>query len=768
MNNTLINKEIIENRQKQAPKLKKQRERLQKLEEALTAAEQSQAFENKPQKIRHYINEVRELAARIERKVRLFEKGVINIAVAGTEKAGKTTFLKNLTGIEDLPAANERCTAVSCEITHVADSSREGITVVYYKEDELLDIINCEVEHLNKGNGTIWEKPEEYAPLPKVENLSAFSSMRLPEVTALSSLKVLNYKPALEHLHAIQKALGSNFSLLGQKREDSIANLRTLAAHSNATDQQPLINRLLVRKCYPNGDEHQCLCDTPGVDDPNPHALRRTLKTLKEDTDMLVILDRPKDSPSIAGSLAQFIANLGQVSDKDYPIRERAIFLVNWYKPADADGGCARTRLAKIRDENVIPNLPPPCDVTDEASLNQFKAYLNERLNEVLPREDEKMIQSLWDEISNLENGVRNEVIKPLQEQAPKLPTEMEEDVLSKFSEWFNKWDGGGFFGRLREKFEGLTENPCEEEKLDEMLREVDSIRTKWEEVIKKAVQTEITEENVKSTVSQKDKEPYRIFFPRYQVLFRQYVNELSRVVAKISPYVQERVEKVLSGAMGESIYGQLCAGGEAKDRLASLGSRLVETNACGDVPKLIEGLKELETLEDRVSYVSADELRPALNLLDVPRWRYGRIDDVKDQALDVFKGAQDMDSETKKVAEFLSRKDLKAPSPSNPEKDHVNFLRRVIFSAECYINERMKANAKKFRSLMEDCASNAALELCTQDGAEEGWRDALRRLRQYIFRDMYAAQREKSANAAKCKELIDALRNAIGDESNR
>lgn len=764
----LIDPKIIENRQERAPKLKKQCERLQKLKEALTAADQSQAFENKPQKIRHYINEVTELAARIEHKVRLFEKGLINIAVAGTEKAGKTTFLKNLTGIEDLPAANERCTAVSCEITHVADPSREGITVIYYKEDELLDIINCEVEHLNKGNGTIWGKPGEYASLPKIENLSALASMRLPEVKALSSMAALNYGPALEHLHAIQKALGSNFSILGKKREDSIDKLSTLAAHSKEIDQQPLISRLLVRKCYPTGDEHQCLCDTPGVDDPNPQALRRTLKTLKEDTDMLVILDRPKDSPSITGSLAQFIANLEQVSDKDYPIRERAIFLVNWYKPADADGSSAHRRLAEVREKNVIPNLPPPCDVTDEISLNQFKTYLNERLNEVLPREDEKMIQSLWDEISNLENGVRNEVIKPLQEQAPKLPTEMEETMNGKFAAWFRYTTGDNFLDRLKGNFGELTSKICQQtepdQKLSVMLEKVERIKKTWEEEIwQKKVRSEITEEEMKKTLN-RGRHPIEKVFSGFQDKLSGYISELSEVAAEIGPHVQELVEGVLSKALTEPVMQRLCSGSDSSEKLKSLSEKLESETYGADL--IIKGIKRLVDIRESAKYVSLDELRPALNLLDYLRWKAGRMTFIKQPVVEILEKSSD--SKTKEMAKYLKDEKTQLPSESAPGKDFSDFARKVIFAALCFITEKVKGNRVKYQSLLEDGVCDASMRLCTREHVEEAWENVLRKLKQCIFPDEYANQREKSANAAKCRELIDALRNAIGNESNR
>lgn len=60
-----------------------------------------------------------------------WESGTIKIAVAGLEKAGKTTFLNNIINakIATLPAFAERCTATLCEIK---DSEEEKAVLSFF------------------------------------------------------------------------------------------------------------------------------------------------------------------------------------------------------------------------------------------------------------------------------------------------------------------------------------------------------------------------------------------------------------------------------------------------------------------------------------------------------------------------------------------------------------------------------------------------------------------------------------------------------------
>ena len=140
----------------------------------------------------------------------------------------------------------------------------------------------------------------------------------------------------------------------------------------------------------------------------------------------------------------------------------------------------------------------------------------------------------------------------------------------------------------------------------------------------------------------------------------------------------------------------------------------------------------------------------------------------VKIQSRSLLLLEKSSDSKTKEMAKYLKDEKTQLPSRSAPGKEFSDFARKVIFAALCFISEKLESNRVKYQSLLEDGVCGASMRLCTRKGLEGCWENVLGDLKQYIFPDEYANQREKSANAAKCRELIDALRNAIGDESNR
>ncbi len=755
MDNSLISQDIIEKRKQQAPLLRSLQSETDKIISELETIERSDAFDSIPAKVSEYKKKLEDVRERVEHKLHLFEKGVINVAIADTEKAGKTTFLKELTGIS-LPVANARCTAVSCEISWVPDDKDEGIIVMYYTEEELLEIINHEAEYLNDNKAQVWKEPEEQVDLPRCTSLASFRSVRLPNTGDILPTSKLAYEPSLLHLHAIQQALEKDGGVLGQTKSSNLSELERYVRHRPGANEQTLIRQVLIKKHYRDGHANLCLCDTPGVDDPNPEAFRRTIKTLKEKTDMLVILDRPKDSPSITGSLAQFIANLESVGSKDYPMRERAIFLVNWYKDADEKGKWAKARLDEVRAKNVIPNLPEPCDVTDETSRKKFTGYLNDKLREVLLVQDTKVVRSLRDEVSVLKRDVLSDVVQALEKQSPPLPREAEQKINEQFDDWFRYKKPTSFLGRLNARFTMLTKNPCEGTKVQELLGKIADIRRVWEGKIKDKIKGGVTEEVVNEILNKRD-DPVEVIFARFQVLFSEYVKELTAAVVEIAPYVLGQVEDVLSFALEEHVAKRLNKG---EGLIRALRGRIDERMKGDGVQKIVGEFTSLEKVQDELNHISRYELRPALNLIDQQRWGYDQFKYVKNKAIEVL--GRSRANGTEQLVKFLKSDETKLPSRSDPPRVHVQFIRMVIASAQYYMAEILGGSEGKFRALIEDYASDASSALCTQEGVEQGWNTILSRLKDVIFAREYEQCAKDSARALQCENIIKRLRDAI------
>ncbi len=767
MDSSLISQDIIEKRKQQAPLLRSLQSETDKIISELETIERSDAFDSIPPKVSEYKKKIEDVRERIAHKLHLFEKGLINIAIAGTEKAGKTTFLQALTELP-LPTAPERCTAVSCEIGWVPDGKDEGISIVYYTADELLDIINQEIEYLNGDDSDahraqVWKNPNEHPTLPKHTSLASFRSIRLPNTDALNQTAMLAFEPALAHLRAIQRALVQNESVLGQTRSSDLAYLKQYVAHESASEEQTLIRKVLVKK-HLSKIENLCLFDTPGVDDPNPLAMLRTLRTLKEETDMLVILDRPKDSPSITESLSRFISRLETVSGKDYPIRERAIFLVNRYEAADPGGKCAAARRGEVLKREVFPeeNLPEPCDVTNKESREKFwNVYLNERLRDTLPEQDAKAMRSLRDEVRELKTGVLTNVVRALESQAPPLPEKQREKVENDFDEWFDpEGDAKGFIQRLRSQFGELTEKPWEDQWLDNLVEKVKKISLKSREEIIKAIGENVTDAKIQEVKKGAVEDVSGIVFSKFQGLFSQYVEELTGAVVEIGPYILKRVEGVIRYALGKKVAAHLSNGGTLVDALLK---ELAEQANDDDVSKIAEGLADLVKVQDELGHISRYELRPALNLIDHLRWADARrMERLKEKTLDSFEHFEESKAK-KKLMNFLKDAKTKLPSGSEQPAVFVEFLRGVFATSLYYVEEILRSNRKKFEALMEDYASDASLSLGTQQGAMSGWKRILRSHKDIIVPG-YGELARNSERAALCRSIIIKLREALGD----
>ena len=495
MKNSLINDEIVENRKKFSKELRAMKEKAECLLQQVKVVRGSTLINPKPVKIDELEEHLESLCARLGNKVALFENGTITVSVAGVEKSGKSTMLKKLTGIE-LPTADERCTAVSCEILYAEPGEREYLDIIYYTPEELTAVINEQLEYL-RSDKSAWKEDRQPQLMPIDNSVQSFVSYSLPQVDDMDESGRVKYGSALYNLQAIRAALKTNAGKLNTRSQDELKNLGYYASHKTSKQggiapDQSLIRKIVVHTNFKGGSKALRLCDTPGVDDPNPQALKRTIKGLREETDLLVLLNRPGRTPDITNDLAEFFVRLKKV-DKDAPIRERTIFLVNWDRRLDPDGENAKLRIDKMQGYEVFSheNMYEPMDVTNDDELGRFMKALNDRLSRDLPEQDRTLVQKLSNEWKSLQAEVRICVYNEVKD----IPVSSE-SLTENFREWFSHRVNGrqeGFFGRLCKECGILTREVQNTPELKSLNEEIHQAFMAGREMIEKYLEEEVT-----------------------------------------------------------------------------------------------------------------------------------------------------------------------------------------------------------------------------------------------------------------------------------
>ena len=767
MDNKLINQEIVERRKRFAQDLKTVRDKAIVLLQQVSVINQSPLITPKPEKIDILERQLVSLCKRLDNKVRLFENGTITIAVAGVEKSGKSTMLKCLTGI-DLPTSVERCTAVSCEIMYVEPNEREYLDIIYYTREELSHVVEEQLAFLRKG--APWK--EGHSPeLPNFGDIEAFALYPLPTLTDVDENSRTKYKQVLDGLHAVKKALVTEMGKLGSRKEDSIANLGSYASHETeeyaviALDQA-LIKKIIVHTHFEGGSTALRLCDTPGVDDPNPQALKRTIRGLREETDILVLLNRPGDKPDVTEPLANFFERLKQV-DIDSPIRERTVFLVNWDKKADPSGDIARLRIKKIGKSEVFPpeNICGPIDVMNKEALLEFtEKELNSRLRDRLPEQDRALVKKLQDEWKTMQAEVRRSVYDEVKE----LPIEVEK-LSDEFHDWFSQHNNGltpGFIDRLRSGFGRLTKGVETEPGLKELNNEVLQACKEGKERIDTYLRENVTEKNCLDKINSYI-DPFDYFISELSHAMDEIVKNITGKIVKLAPLVQEKVYQIIYEALdadGATAEG-LCSGDTIEDRLRSLCDKLRRKIRDERVAALVANLEEFVNVNIQMSHINRHELRPALNMFDPLRWSKDRRKNNNDLAQHAERIlSNSIIKNVKDDIEWL--KDIEksaAPTGRDAAAEQVAFIRRICdisFKLVCAV----VLPSNKMLALLDDSLSQASQSLSTQRGCEQGWYAALKHESNLplLFPDRAEKIRTASAYAEEYKSMIAKLDMAL------
>lgn len=753
----LLNEEIVAARRQRAAGLERIHLQTSALIDALAQVAGSPLSFNKPQALQPLLEELKTFNGRVQRKLNLFRNGMVTVCVAGTEKAGKTTMLKCLTGIEDLPTAPERCTSVSSEIVYTEQTP--AIDIHYYTAAQLLELVVGLWKYLHDAPG-IWAlSPAALAQNPPT-NLRDFSACALPGESALNRESRLKYQSALKQLHAIKNAFLKHSHLLGNTETGiALSELKRFVSHrtesvQEISDNQCLIRKVVIHAPFKGGSPALRLCDTPGVDDPNPNAQMLTFRAIAEEADFLVVADHAVN-PDITESLATFINNVGRL-DPDSPLRERIVMLINWKKRLyDADGSKANLRKKKVQEQGIFKDIQGPLDVTEEAELNAFMEHINERLSQELPTLDGQLITRLEDEFRSLQSRVRLEVYDVVVTQAPPLPENYELILHNKYQTWFTS-----YLDSLRAGLNDLTLHSTELPEIGDIKAKIDAILLDAYDKMDQWVQKNANE-TICNDLLRALKDPQEQLMPRISYEMTQTVEQLAGCIETISPAIQRQVKSVIVHAMGERIAGALLQGDSDADGLTAL-SRLMENAAerqenDAAVCFIAASLREFASLDAQMRYVMRFEMRPCLNIVDPFRWLATRKDSMLSRVLPLLDESDSAQQTCKSWLQNAIR-----PGAGSAACEHAQFLSFVTQASFFILRSILISHAGQMQTLVDDFLAQASQTLGTQPSSHDGWFRGLQVYKNRILAEDYAGLEARSQEAEAFKQLQATLNNAL------
>ena len=782
MSNSELYNKIVSQRKKQAEPLKKMLDSATTLEAALQKVMGSYLVQPKPKAAVELLQKLGKFTKDLANKYNRFSNGLVTVSIAGLEKSGKTTFLKKLTGIEELPTAAQRCTSVACEIICISNPAEERFVIEYYTEEQLLQNVHKMLKDMQDCGDNLWApgRAKQWAPMPS--SLSVYQYYPLPEMEDIDAflrprfINMANGSGSLLQLMAIKDALKNHASKLGTETEDrNIGNLSRYASHktrgnTDISDYQPLIRKISIYKHYSDTFGALRLCDTPGVDDPNPQAQRRALNSIETDTDLLIIASRPCNKPDVPG-LSDLLINLKNL-DKDAPWRDRSLFLINWDKLTDPTG-----EFAQIHKETVLMDgtfdssrVKGPYDVYgDEEARNNFMDEVYDRLLKELPIQDKTFMErqtGIWE---TMVAEVRLNVLPELLEQAPPMEASLRNHLDIMFEDWFEGSAGcrptEHFMGRLKTKFGEKTMRISDNGELTKMRERVSAVLNEEFKKLEDWLEVETSEEACAAILAV-PRSAVDDIMPRLSVQFSEIVKKLVNVVTHISPFVQGEVLDVLRYALGQDIADEFCGSEQApkSEQLAAFQAKMEKAASAvkeETIGTVANQLKEFSDLSLQMAYILRHELRPCLNMLNPHHWTAVRRKKMVERSVAILAGSpvQHADGDKKWLQQYAEKE---APGQGSYASEHSEFLRNLAYCVGSVLETLVSSNEGQLAELVEDYIEQASQTLASQSYCKAGWKWGLSNYKHIILRAPYAELERRSQDSAAYNELIKELKSAL------
>ena len=753
----MINIEIIQQRQQRAPELKAIADSCvgcaQALQDLKVATQGIDGATGPLLKdIDSAVQSLDAVRARAERRHERFSNGLITIAVAGLEKSGKTTLLKTLTGIQDLPTDSSRCTAVPCEIIY--DSSRQVFDLEFHTKHSFVEEVVCAL--VDGFNSTLSQDEKQYRIPVLPDSLDAFRTMQLP---AHNFTKGTDSEKSLSPL----KMLKEKYAVLLQHLDKSpdkglpLSELSKWVALQNEDGEKARIATVKNCRIYTDflgGSGNLRWLDTPGVDDPSPLARERTMRSIDREADFLLVATRPEGKPDITSSFTRFWTSLNRLPQEVALLRKLRVFL-NWQEGADPSKEfIEKHRNSLVSDAGVPPsNFSGPFQAINNSDMSALMSEVNAHLSSALPSQDSETIRQIRRDYQSVMAQIRTNVYDRARKIHPGDSSQSDQEHHL-FHEWFNcpssTGQSEGFIPRLRSIFQASVEqieaHPRVKEAQEELLRLLQEKQ--------KLVQSQLPKAADMSRIRKENAGLPPIFSAMQiasQSTYSDIINELSKQVRAFGPIMQN----ILLGILRDAGLGNLIPQTEPKDALMQFCKKLRE-GMLGDTNAALIALEDVATLQDSLQYVYRYEMRPAVNLFNSLLWSDGKPADALASLLE-SNGKATWATE---VRTYFKEKQL--PGMQSSDQEHADVFAEMNKRAFQGIGSIIQSGRCRFATIADDVLRDSQYRLTFSEVSTNSWMNLLSPLRSDLLGESIQSLRRNSVRVAAFREKVVALESTL------
>ncbi|MDM8517980.1 hypothetical protein QUF76_17420 [Desulfobacterales bacterium HSG16] len=727
-----LSQKIVEQRRAGAPVLgkmiEKTRDYTEKLEEVSGALQQlsdldTPVLKEAGHQIATLTEELKDLEKRTDIRFARFDSGLVTVSIAGLEKAGKTTFLRSLTNIEALPAFDERCTAVCCEIHF--DDKRSDFDIEFYSEPEFMDrvirpVIETIAEDLPESEASYFRPPNTAAEfinmhMPGADLLPGGTTayklltdlIRLKE-NFLECRQNLGKKPLLMRpLEELKDWVSHKQSDVKDETGDEAARGRHLARVSAAR-----VCRIYTS--FKGGSKHLRWIDTPGVDDPNRRARDLTLSTIASETDLLVLASRPGSSPSPNENFHRFWDSVSRQPD-EVKLLSRLLFALNCDRRVDPTGENIRIHRKYLIDAGVPAHIfTGPYEAIKETDAAALMQAVNDHLARHLADQDELAVSELESRLKNIQARIRllhDNLAKTHPSDASQL--DLETETFHKWFHWYYEGKDSGFWTDLIQALDRSTRTILEDQRILDSESSLKEIFLQEAKNIQDRIP--LPEELDAYLVKHRGENPIPSAMRAISLHFSKLINRLSDEIQEFGPIMQDELVSVLVNAGLMPLLSGESGGEKLKNLLGSFDQGLDLSSSGNDVTEVLQEALELPR---NLKYVIRYELRPAVDFCDPTLWN--------DQQ-QAWTRLCDMITSNGGDVERLAEIDVKTHPPisDSREKDH-EILKKITGNAMLGIHTVLSNERYLPKRIADDFMRDCRVRLCFGPESEQQWRSLL------------------------------------------
>ncbi|MBR2208846.1 MAG: GTPase domain-containing protein [Synergistaceae bacterium] len=568
------------------------------------------------EKITAEITQRRDELKHLERRL---SRGTLNIAVIGRARQGKSRLLQTITGLSttEIPDGDGQfCTGVRSDIIN-EDTDLTYAVVNFLSESKFInEKVAPYFEALREY------KPDSFSITPT--SLQEFKNIPLPAVSSFEKysdtqtamrLHLQNLTELQSHAAQYEELLNSR--PLRIKKEE----IRKYVAQDDSDGNRVYFNHFAVDNVeiyckFPKQDVGNLrLIDLPGLGDMRFGDVSRLINALKDQVDLVLFLSKPSNSGQSWNDVdIDLYSKARSALGEKLPIERWAFWVFN----RDSRLGADNEKQCRMLQETIAQAQIKVADTVIVDCTNE-EAVSTDLINRALEHLSKNIEQNDKEYAENLQN-VLNATVSDMRHFAEKIRRSLTE--------------GDSDMDRDYDTFEVLFSGLWEDIRMamnnlvgpDSELRKN---REKPYEELQNQIEKVLDDEGIQLPLTENDIQKYSVTGGG---ILRTYENALDYLRTRLSGKLQERLDEILTDAL-QAMKSQFCKilattgrlklqdNGRFKfDDYRLLGEMIDFIEASGysqDMPKLLTGLKLLDTWTMSYRSFIQHRVRKALNGLD-------------------------------------------------------------------------------------------------------------------------------------------------------